>query len=47
MTACLIVWGLLSFVLMLTGSIGGAELYIGSCIMLAAEYVEVALKRRR
>lgn len=42
----LIIWGLMSVVLMSTKDISSAEMYIGSRIMLAAEYVEAALKRR-
>ena len=43
----LIFWALMTTVLYLTKAIDSADLYIGACLVLAAEYIEAALKKRR
>lgn len=42
----LIFWVLMTAVLYLTKTIDGADLYIGACLVLAAEYIEAALKKK-
>lgn len=41
----LIAFAIISLVLMFTGGITTKELYIGTVVMLAAEYVEDAIER--
>ena len=41
----LIIWALMTTVSYLTKTIDNADLYIGACLMLAAEYIEAALKK--
>lgn len=43
----LIFWALMTAVLYLTKAIDSADLYIGVCLVLAAEYIDAALKKRR